>query len=335
MIDFGKVNENILRTQDGKETKEYTYSATDGERGMSDEEVLMFQLHKENDELKKMIEESNQAIDQASMIKSLAKMAQKIAKVIEQTKTIEKSGWNSFHKYEYATESDVKKGVRNVMAENKLILMNNVKKYEENIVQTKNGGKESQVKLHIEYTLIDTETGFSKTFTKIGVGQDAGDKAFYKAETGALKYALTTLFLLPSGDGDPEINSQENDGTDAKSKPQEKELLKMKTTAEFILKATKLEQQKTIVGFLQDVANKNNILDDKGNAKNPDDLTVADVAKMNNYLSKWKLKVIDDLKTQQKQNEQMDRERMQQQTERQHQQAKQQKDAKSIFGGRN
>ncbi len=56
---------------------------------------------------------------------------------------------------------------------------------------------------------------------------------------------------------------------------------------------------------------------------------------MNNYLSKWKLKVIDDLKTQQKQNEQMDRERMQQQTERQHQQAKQQKDAKSIFGGRN
>jgi hypothetical protein len=37
----------------------------------------------------------------------------------------------------------------------------------------------------------------------VGEGQDAGDKAVYKAMTGALKYCLLKTFLIPTGD-DPE-----------------------------------------------------------------------------------------------------------------------------------
>ena len=43
-------------------------------------------------------------------------------------------------------------------------------------------------------------------FQSIGTGADSGDKAPYKATTGAIKYALLTAFLIPTGD-DPENDS--------------------------------------------------------------------------------------------------------------------------------
>ncbi len=334
MIDFKKVAYQTLKDAEGNEVKEYTYQGDEGQRGMSDDEIITFELHKKNEALEEMLNRSKDMIDQANSISSVAKMAKKIANVIKETKEIKKSGWNSFHLYEYATESDVKNGVRNVMADNDLILMNHIKNYEETTVTTRKGGKEFQVKLHVEYTLIDAETGYSRTFTKIGVGQDAGDKAFYKAETGALKYALTTLFLLPSGDGDPETDGRENDGTKKDDKPEEKDLLKMKTTAEFIMKTAKMESSLTIVGFLQSVANKCNILDEKGNAKDPDQLNIQEVAKMNVYLGKWKVMLIDQLKKQQNANDETMKERHQQQEQRKHNQAQMKKDASQIFGGR-
>jgi hypothetical protein len=42
----------------------------------------------------------------------------------------------------------------------------------------------------------------------LGEGQDRGDKAFYKADTGARKYALANLFNLATDD-DPETDSPE------------------------------------------------------------------------------------------------------------------------------
>ena len=41
-----------------------------------------------------------------------------------------------------------------------------------------------------------------------GVGEDAGDKAIYKALTGALKYFYIQLLSLPTGD-DPEDDAQD------------------------------------------------------------------------------------------------------------------------------
>jgi hypothetical protein len=57
--------------------------------------------------------------------------------------------------------------------------------------------------LRFTWTLTDGETGETLSFQSIGTGADSGDKAAYKAATGALKYALLTGFLIPTGD-DPE-----------------------------------------------------------------------------------------------------------------------------------
>ena len=53
------------------------------------------------------------------------------------------------------------------------------------------------------YTFMDVDTAEEITVKVAGEGLDAGDKAPYKAMTGALKYALLQSFLLATGD-DPE-----------------------------------------------------------------------------------------------------------------------------------
>jgi hypothetical protein len=51
---------------------------------------------------------------------------------------------------------------------------------------------------------VDGESGESLIVEAVGAGTDQpGDKAFYKAQTGAKKYALTQAFLIATGD-DPE-----------------------------------------------------------------------------------------------------------------------------------
>ena len=53
------------------------------------------------------------------------------------------------------------------------------------------------------YTFTDEISGEEVTARVAGEGLDVGDKASYKAMTGALKYALLQSFLLATGD-DPE-----------------------------------------------------------------------------------------------------------------------------------
>ncbi len=73
------------------------------------------------------------------------------------------------------------------------------------------------------YTFTDVETGEEITTKVAGQGLDAGDKAPYKAMTGALKYALLQSFLLATGD-DPEderINHASGNGSERLITPEE------------------------------------------------------------------------------------------------------------------
>ena len=53
------------------------------------------------------------------------------------------------------------------------------------------------------YTFADVDSDEQLVAKVAGQGLDSGDKAPYKAQTGALKYALLQSFLLATGD-DPE-----------------------------------------------------------------------------------------------------------------------------------
>jgi len=126
----------------------------------------------------------------------------KLAEITNAVERIPKNGYNDFHKYYYALESDIKQVVREELAKRNLILISNEKNRTVANVQAKNGTQQL-VTLEIEFTIYDADSDKSIVFTGFGDGQDSGDKAVYKAKTGAIKYALTSLFLIPTGD-DPE-----------------------------------------------------------------------------------------------------------------------------------
>lgn len=133
------------------------------------------------------------------------KLVKKLAEVMKQVKYIQKTGRNTFHNYNYATEADVNEKVREVLAEQNVIMIPNVKSqsYREHI---NNKGKTEYITTaEVEFTFIDGETGETIAFTTFGEGQDAGDKGTYKAITGAQKYALMKTFMIPTGD-DPEAD---------------------------------------------------------------------------------------------------------------------------------
>lgn len=126
-------------------------------------------------------------------------------KLVDITSTIDripKNGHNDFHHYDYALESDIKDVVRKEMTERGLQMIPNELSRTITQISSKNGSQQL-VSLEVEYTIFDAESGESVKMKGYGDGQDSGDKAVYKAKTGALKYALTTLFMIPTGD-DPE-----------------------------------------------------------------------------------------------------------------------------------
>jgi len=105
--------------------------------------------------------------------------------------TVEKTGRNDFHKYNYVREEDVVEVLRKAFKENDLILLINTVSVEHTNNLT--------VGL-FEFTLMSMQDG-STYVTKIpGEGADKGDKGSPKALTMATKYFLTKTALLSTGD---------------------------------------------------------------------------------------------------------------------------------------
>ncbi|UTI41074.1 ERF family protein [Niallia sp. RD1] len=134
------------------------------------------------------------------------KLVKKLSEVMQEVKYIEKKGFNAFHKYKYATESDVAEKIREVLAEKIVMMIPNMTNHNVREHVNAKGKTEYIVTVDMEFTFYDGETGETIVFNMAGEGQDAGDKAVYKAITGAQKYALMKVFMIPTGD-DPEGDS--------------------------------------------------------------------------------------------------------------------------------
>ncbi|WP_077622042.1 ERF family protein [Sediminibacillus massiliensis] len=144
------------------------------------------------------------------------KLVSKLAKVMSEVKYIEKKGFNKFQKYKYATESDVAEKVREVLAEQHVVMFPDVVEHSTREHTTRNGNIEYIATVKVKFTFIDGETGEELAIHSIGEGQDSGDKSVYKAITGAQKYALMKAFMIPTGD-DPEADN--NHGNSNESQP--------------------------------------------------------------------------------------------------------------------
>jgi len=134
-------------------------------------------------------------------------LAKKIAQVMAAIESVPKNGRNDYHNYDYSTDDDVMQSVRPVMAEHNLIALPSV--VDRSVERVSTGKKESDYQLHtqitLEVTLIDGDSGQSKTMTWEGEAQDGQDKGLYKALTSAMKYWALKTFLL-SADADVETH---------------------------------------------------------------------------------------------------------------------------------
>lgn len=127
----------------------------------------------------------------------------KIAAVMKAVPSVEKKGRNKFHNYDYATESDIVAALRPIMADVGLVCIPTQGERIEAERTTSRGNKTMVVRIQHRFAFIDADDGSSVEVTVYGEGEDAMDKASYKAFTGAQKYALMKTFLLSTGD-DPE-----------------------------------------------------------------------------------------------------------------------------------
>lgn len=129
-----------------------------------------------------------------------AKLQQKknaARRILNEKGILAKKGKNDYDHYSYFSEAQYKQLFTELFSQCGLELKFNEVSYDtfDGSAKQSNG---RYVKL--EFSLIDCETGFYENSTITGEGLDKGDKAGYKAYTGAVKYYLANTFLVATGD---------------------------------------------------------------------------------------------------------------------------------------
>lgn len=124
-------------------------------------------------------------------------IAKALAGVMTKVGTIPKNGYNKFHNYHYATMGDILNALTPLMGEQGIALLQN----EISINPIEN----NRVAVTYEFTIAheSNETWHFRQ-TGMALARDSkgnwDDKALNKCHTAARKYALLSLFQVPSGD---------------------------------------------------------------------------------------------------------------------------------------
>lgn len=149
-----------------------------------------------------------------------ASLYAKLARVMGAMTRLQKTGYNKFHGYKFASEADVADLVREAMAENNLALLPQIVKWErvDTGRKTSGGSITFNTILEVEFTFCDGDTGATESRIWYGEANDSDDKGFNKAVTAAEKYFLLKTFMISSGDKADDPDHSEDDKP-AKKKP--------------------------------------------------------------------------------------------------------------------
>lgn len=133
-------------------------------------------------------------------------LTEKLIKILKDTGSLEKQGENTSQHYKYFSEAQLMGELRHRFAAEGILFVTDVLTSETKEVErnTRNGiQKYALVSVHTRHTFkCDKE---ELVVTSQGQGIDSGDKAIYKAITGATKYALMKLFMITDHQ-DPEAD---------------------------------------------------------------------------------------------------------------------------------
>lgn len=138
---------------------------------------------------------------------ALQKKKNAARKKLNEMGVVKRDKVNKYDNYSYLSESGYKQIFTELFSENGLELKSDEVDYK---AYTGNGNQQSGRMVKIRFTLFDIDTGFFETTDVTGEAIDRGDKAGYKAYTGALKYYLANTFMVASGD-DAEKHSPEKE----------------------------------------------------------------------------------------------------------------------------
>jgi hypothetical protein len=127
-------------------------------------------------------------------------LREKFAEVRRRLGYVQKRGHNERHNYNYVTAADLAGSVGDILAELGVVVIPQLQSIS---TETPRSSSDRIARVVMNYRFVDAKSGEELTVRVPGEGADPGDKAPYKAMTGALKYALLQSFLLSTGD-DPE-----------------------------------------------------------------------------------------------------------------------------------
>jgi hypothetical protein len=168
----------------------------------------------------------------------LQKKKNTLRKMLKEKGVLKKGATNTFDRYSYFSEAQYKELFTALFSDCGLEL-----KFSEISYDTFEGSeKQANGRMpKLEFCLMDIDTGFGEKTVITGEGIDKGDKAGYKAYTGALKYYLANTFMVATGD-DPEKDSPAetmNTKNERKATPKQVEFLASKYTGENLEKLLK------------------------------------------------------------------------------------------------
>jgi hypothetical protein len=142
-------------------------------------------------------------------------LVEKMYNIMAELDYIKKDKENTFHRYTYASEAAIKNAVHAALTKYRVMFFPTGSE----VVSVERGfgakQDENMTTVRLSYEFINVDNPAEKLAGQFqGTGADKGDKGAYKAITGALKYALTSTFLIETGD-DPERDERKPEPTAA------------------------------------------------------------------------------------------------------------------------
>ena len=148
------------------------------------------------------------------MEQKLQSLVAKLAAACDAVGGVEKLGKNEQQGYKYVKAADVAKAIRHELFRRGVVVLGHEHPPEFIAVELapdREGRPRtmSECHLRVTYRLMDGTEMIE--IDGYGVARDSGDKAIYKAKTGALKYFLRGLGLIPDEKDDPEFDEDGNE----------------------------------------------------------------------------------------------------------------------------
>lgn len=147
--------------------------------------------------------------------KLLAKM-NKLRKLLMEKGILIKGAINDFDNYEYFSEAQYKELFTELFSKCGIEFNST----EINVQQIDGTDKQKfGVFVTMDFQMSDIDTGYTLKSIHSGIAFDKGDKALYKAKTGALKYFFASTFLVATKDDPERVDDEKPKKTTTYKKP--------------------------------------------------------------------------------------------------------------------